>query len=72
MGTPFLTQQMETAEAKIIRLEAQVAQLKADVEALTKAGNRMSIRTGQFVCSKHYQTELKDWAAITTDIQNRA
>jgi hypothetical protein len=63
---------METAEAKIIRLEAQVAQLKADVEALTKAGNRMSIRTGQFACSKHYQGELKDWADVITAIQNRA
>ncbi len=63
---------METTEAKIIRLEAEIAQLKADVESLTKAGNRMSIRTGQFACSKHYQEELKAWAEVITSIQSRA
>lgn len=36
--------------------------LKDKIEKLTKVGNAMSIRTGQFACAKHYQTELKNWA----------
>lgn len=55
------------AEAGVLKekLEAYrkvVALLNSHIDKLTHAGNRLSIRTGQFACAKHYQPELKAWA----------
>ena len=40
--------------------------LNKHIDKLTHAGNRLSIRTGQFGCAKNYQTELKDWAEVVS------
>lgn len=62
---------METTDDKIKRLEEQNAKLTEAVARLTRAGNKMSIRTGQFGCSKHYQEELRQWADVLADVEKQ-
>ena len=69
MDTADLQRQLEEETTLRIKAAARVARLEADIERLTKAGNRMSIRTGQFGCSKHYQDELRAWAEVVTSLE---
>jgi len=61
---------IEVVNAMKEKMEAYrnaVAILNSHIDKLTHAGNRLSIRTGQFACAKHYQPELKGWADVISE-----
>lgn len=44
--------------------DEEIARLKNHIERLIKAGNALSIKSGNFVCAKNYMVELKNWADV--------
>jgi hypothetical protein len=44
--------------------DEEIAHLKAHIDRLIKAGNALSIKSGNYVCAKNYYSELKNWANV--------
>jgi D-ribose pyranose/furanose isomerase RbsD len=68
----YIDQKLNEELDKSIQLSNLIRQLHEELKAVISCGDKMSIRTGQFACSMHYKSELKDWADLTAPIKNRA
>lgn len=56
---------------EIQNLKSEISRLKNFLDKAIKVGNTMSIKTGTYPCAKHYQKELKDWADIVTEYNEK-
>lgn len=70
-STSRIADSLQSFESRFPKPEAQpdardeeIARLQNHIERLIKAGNALSIKSGNFICAKNYHGELKGWAEV--------